>query len=317
MIIILVNSMALDFERLKAFRSVALEKSFSRGARRIFRTQPAVSQSVARLERQVGQRLFERLGRKVELTRAGEVLFEHVQQAFRTLEAAQAELDALSGLKQGLLRVGASDTTTCYVLPPVLRRFCERYPGVEIIISNRPSPAILQQVLAREIELGIVTLPVRHAGIVVHRAVTREDVVICSPRHPLARRLRLKMRDLAAHPLLLLDRGANTRTFIDGRFHAAGIVPKVAMELASIDAIKQLVQLDLGISIVPRVAVESETSRGELIALRLFRADERRTLGFIHSRNAPLSRAGQEFLRMALLELRPKIMRPPKKEKAG
>jgi DNA-binding transcriptional LysR family regulator len=105
--------MALDFERLKAFRSVAMEKSFSRGARRIFRTQPAVSQSVARLERQVGQRLFERLGRRVELTRAGEVLFEHVEQAFHTLEAAQAQLDALGGLKRGLLRVGASDTTTC------------------------------------------------------------------------------------------------------------------------------------------------------------------------------------------------------------
>ena len=301
--------MALDFERLKAFRAVALEKSFSRGARRIFRTQPAVSQTIAHLEKQVGQRLFERLGRTVELTAAGQVLFEHVQQAFRTLEGAQAQLDALGGLKQGLLRIGASDTTTCYVLPPVLRQFRAQYPGVEIVISNRPSPAILHQVLAHEIELGMVTLPVRHAGIVVREAVTREDVVICSPRHPLAGRRRLKMNDLAAHPLLLLDRGSNTRTFIDGRFHAAGIVPKIAMELASIDAIKQLVQLDLGISIVPRVAVEGEVLRHDLCALQLFRADERRTLGFINSRCVPLSGAGQEFLRMALQELRAKPMR--------
>ena len=296
--------MALDFERLKAFRAVALEKSFSRGARRIFRTQPAVSQSIAQLERQVGQKLFERLGRTVELTPAGQVLFEHVQQAFRILEEAQGKLDALGDLKRGSLRIGASDTTTCYVLPPVLRRFREQYPGVEIIIANRPSPAILQQVLAREVELGIVTLPLRHSGIVVREALGRENVVICSPRHPLACRRQLKMSDLATCPLLLLDRGSNTRTFIDGRFHAAGVVPKIAMELASIDAIKQLVQLDLGISIVPRVAVEREVSRGDLCALRLFSAGERRTLGFIHSKSATLSRAAQEFLRMALRELR-------------
>jgi DNA-binding transcriptional LysR family regulator len=304
-----VDSMPLDLERLKAFRAVALEKSFSRGARRIFRTQPAVSQTIQQLEKQVGQKLFERQGRRIELTPAGQVLFEHVQQAFRALEAAQAQLDAIGGLKQGLLRIGASDTTTCYVLPPILRQFRTQYPGVEIIIANRPSPAILQQVIAREVELGMVTLPVRHAGIVVREAVTREDVVICAPRHPLADRRRLKMSDLAAHPLLLLDRGSNTRTFIDGRFHAAGVVPKIAMELASIDAIKNLVQLDLGISIVPRVAVEGEVARGELCALNLFRAEERRTLGFIHSRSVPLSRAGREFLTMALQELRGEAVR--------
>jgi DNA-binding transcriptional LysR family regulator len=299
-----VDIVALDFERLKAFRAVAVERNFSRGARRIFRTQPAVSQSVAQLERQVGQKLFERLGRTVELTPAGRVLFEHVQQAFRILEEAQGKLDALGGLKQGSLRIGASDTATCYVLPPVLRRFREKYPGVEIIIADHPSPAILQQVLAREVELGMVTLPLRHSGIVVREALEREDVVICSPRHPLAARRRLKMSDLAAYPLLLLDRGSNTRAFIDARFQAAGCVPKIAMELANIETIKQLVQLDLGISIVPRVAVEREVSGGGLCALRLFRADERRTLGFIHSKSATLSPAAQEFLRMALRELR-------------
>ena len=296
--------MALDFERLKAFRAVAQERSFSRGAKRIFRTQPAVSQSVAALERQVGQRLFDRLGRRVQLTPAGETLLTHVQEAFRTLENAQAQLDALGGLKRGMLRIGASDTTTCYLLPQVLRVFRERHPGVEIIISNRPSPGVVQQVVAREVDLGLVTLPVRHPGVAVREAAEREDVLICAPDHRLTLRRRARLEDAVRYPLLLLDRGSSTRSFIDARLQAAGLAPQVAMELASIEVIKRLVQLDLGVSIVPRVAVQEEVAAGKLCALCVFRRDERRKLGFIHSRNAEPTPAAREFLRLALERLR-------------
>lgn len=292
--------MALDFERLKAFRAVALERSFSRGAKRIFRTQPAVSQSVGMLEKQIGQRLFDRMGRRVELTPAGEMLLTHVQQAFGALEEAQAQLDALGGLRRGALRLGASDTTTCYLLPPVLREFRRRYPGIEIVISNRPSPAVLQQVLARDVDLGLVTLPLRHPGIVVREAAEREDVLICAPGHPLSRRRRASLEDAARYPMILLDRGSNTRSFIDARFHAAGVTPQIAMELASIEAIQRLVQLDLGLSIVPLAAVEEEVRKGRLCALRVFRAEERRKLGFIYGKSVALPAAAREFLRLAI-----------------
>jgi len=296
--------MALDLERLNAFRAVAAEKSFSRGARRIFRTQPAVSQTIASLERQVGQRLFERLGRTVELTAAGKALFDRVEQAFRILAEGEAALEGLGELKHGTLRIGASDTTTCYVLPPILQRFRQQYPGVEIFITNRPSPLILQQVLARDVDLGIVTLPIRNAGIVVREALVREDVAICPPSHPLANSRRLRPADLSPFPLLLLDRGSSTRAFVDAQFRAARIEPKVAMELASIEAIKVLVRLGLGVSIIPRVAVQGEVARGELCALPLFPNSDRRRLGFIHAKSVSLSPAAGEFLNIALTALR-------------
>ena len=288
----------MDFERLKAFRAVATEKSFSRAARKLFRTQPAVSQAIRSLEDELGERLFLRLGRTVEMTQAGEVLLEHAQQAFEALEQGRMRLDALRGLKEGKLTIGTSDTTACYILPDALRVFRSRYPGIEIVLSNRPSPATLEHVLAREGDIGIVTLPIHDARVAVEELLVREDVVICSPRHPLSGRKRVRIEELAGHPLLLLDKGSSTRSFIDERLSRAGVVPHVAMELASIEVIKKLVQLDFGISIVPRVAVGLEAERDELRAIRLFSAGEARKLGVIYPRKGYLALAAQEFLKV-------------------
>ena len=105
----------MDFERLSAFRAVATERSFSKAAAKIYKTQPAVSQAIRSLEQEVGERLFLRLGRTIELTQAGEVLLEHAQQAFDTLDQGRARIEGLKGLKEGRLALGTSDTThTCY-----------------------------------------------------------------------------------------------------------------------------------------------------------------------------------------------------------
>ena len=288
----------MDLERLSAFRAVAEERSFSRAAGRVYKTQPAVSQAVALLEKELGTPLFVRLGRTVELTQAGEVLLEHARQAFGTLDHARARIEALAGLRAGRLSIGTSDTTACYILPAALRVFRESYPGIEIVLSNRPSPATLEQVLSHEVDIGIITLPIDEPRVVVKELFVREDVVICSPRHALAARRRLRIGELGRHPMLLLDKGSNTRSFIDERLARAGVRPQIAMELGSIDVIKRLVQLDFGISIVPRVAVEDEVRRGELCAVGVFSAKEARRLGVIHLSRGHLALAAQEFLRM-------------------
>ena len=288
----------MDFERLNAFRAVAEEGSFSRAARKVYKTQPAVSQAIRALEDELGERLFLRLGRGVELTQAGRVLLEHTRQAFSALQRGRARIEALKELKTGLLTIGASDTTACYILPAALREFHARYPGIEIVISNRTSPVTLRHVLARQVDLGIVTLPVSDDGVVVLELIVREDVVICSPRAALAGRKRLRVRELAGHPLLLLDRGASTRSFIDRRLREAGVTPHVAMELGSIEVIKRMVELDFGISIVPRVAVAAEVARGDLREIQIFPAKEARRLGAIHHRKGGLSPAAAEFLKL-------------------
>lgn len=291
--------MNFDSDRLAAFRAVARSGGFSRAAALLHKTQPAISQSVRALEDDVGEKLFLRLGRGVRLTPAGEILLEHVEESFAVLARARARLEARRDLVEGELVIGTSDTNACYVLPPVLAAFRDRYPGVELRLSNRPSPATEAQVLAHEVDVGFVTLPAESAGLETERMVTREDVAIFAPDNPLATRKRIRMGDLLAQPLLLLDRGSRTRAFIDDRIARVGGPAHVAMELASIEVVKRLVALGFGVSVVPRIAVEAELERGTLCAASVLPRSEARSLGVVTKKNAELSPAGQAFLEIA------------------
>ena len=291
--------MDLDSERLRAFHAVAREGGFSRAAARLHKTQPAVSQAVRALEEDVGEPLFLRLGRRVALTRAGEILLEHVEQSFAALDGARLRLAALSGLEAGELVIGTSDTNACYVLPPVLAAFRAAHPGIELRLANRPSPETERQVLEREVDVGFVTLPVEHPRLEAEPLLDREDVAIFAPGHRLAGRKRVRFEDLAREPLLLLDRGSRTRSWIDERLAACREAPRVAMELASIEVVKRLVTLGFGVSIVPRIAVEAEVAAGVLAVATLSPRGSARSLGVVYPRGAPLSRAADAFVALA------------------
>jgi DNA-binding transcriptional LysR family regulator len=253
---------------------------------------------VRALEEEVGERLFLRLGRETLLTQAGKLFLEHVEESFDALDRGMARIGGLGELREGHLTVCTSDTTACYVLPNVLQEFSRRYPGVEVRISNRPSPVAVGQVAARQADIGVVTLPVTHPSLTVEPLVLREDVAICPPKHPLAGRKRIALPRLLEHPLLLLDRGSNTRAFIDKQIAESGISPHIAMELGSIEVINRLVQLGFGVSIVPRVAVDGPVSRGILHTLRVFDKRDCRVLGIIHPASGIANPAGRVFVDM-------------------
>jgi DNA-binding transcriptional LysR family regulator len=297
--------MNLDSDRLAAFRAVARTGGFYRAAALLHKNQPPISQAVRALEEDVGERLFVRLGRGSRLTQAGEILLEHVEESFAALARARARLESRRELTAGELRIGTSDTNACYVLPPVLAAFRERFPGVDVRLSNRPSPATEAQVLAHEVDLGFVTLPTASAGLSAEEMVIREDVAIFAPGHPLSRRKRIRFEELLAHPLLLLDPGARTRAFIDARLAAFPGRARIAMELASIEVVKRLVALEFGVSVVPRIAVETEIAAGTLCAAAVFPRAEARRLGVIYATSAPLSLAASKFVELAREVLEP------------
>jgi DNA-binding transcriptional LysR family regulator len=292
--------MDLDSDRLRAFRAVARCGGFSRAAGVLHRSQPAVSQAVKALEEDVGEALFQRLGRRVQLTRAGEILLEQAEQAFAALDVARERLEALRDLEQGELVIGTSDTNACYLLPPVLAAFRERHPGIEVRISNRPSPATEIQVLEREVDLGVVTLPAGDPRLAQEPLLVREEVAIFAPSHGLAGRSRVRLETLLAEPLLLLDRGSRTRSWIDEALAAGAAAPRVGMELASIEVVKRLVGLGFGVSVVPRIAVEEELAAGRLAAASLPRALARtRRVGIVVPRTGEPSRAASAFIALA------------------
>lgn len=272
----------MDLEKLAFFRMVAKELSFSKAAEKVFRTQPAVSQAIKTLEDDLGQTLFLRLGRSIRLTAAGQILLEHVEEAFETLDLAQTRMEGLKELHEGELTISASDTTSCYILPDVLLLYRKAYPNIEVKILNRPSPAAGLQVVARESDLGIVTLPVDHPKLTSEELIIREDVAICSPNHPLSKKKKAAFKSLLAYPLILLDRGSNTRSFIDEKITESGITPDISMKMGSIEVIKKMVALDFGISIVPLVSIQQELADGQLKAVKVFSKSQSRRLGLIY-----------------------------------
>lgn len=274
--------MIISSEQLNAFYTVALEKNFSRAAEKLFRTQPAISQAIHSLEDQLGQPLFLRQGRTSTLTQAGQILLEHVEEVFETLERGRFRLEALKELEGGRLTISTSDTTACYLLPKVLTIFRDRYPKIEICIRCKPSPLAAEQVLSHEADIGIITLSIEHPKLAFEKLILREDVAICSTNNSLAARTKISFAELVKHPLLLLDRGSNTRTYIDQRLDETGLKPRIAMELGSIEVIKRLVQLDFGVSIVPRISLGEELEKGSIVVMTIFKRNECCTLGVVY-----------------------------------
>jgi len=307
--------MLLDSARLAAFAAVARAGGFSKAANELGKTQSSVSQAVLLLERELGQKLFDRDGHTPRLTDAGRALLPHATRILDEMAHAAAELSALSELGAGELVVGASDTLACYFLPPVFAAFRERYPEIELRIDNRPSPVIAERVSEREVDLGIVSLPLP-AGLELSGRKLEErvdtvvlapqkDVAVCSPRHPLAKRRAVSVRDLARYSLLPLARGTSSRALLEAAFAAEKLPLRVAMTTTSVEVLKRLAELDFGVAIVPRIAVERELESGALRALELHGFGRERSVGALTPRAFPPTRAASAFLALARAHSRP------------
>jgi DNA-binding transcriptional LysR family regulator len=303
----------LHADRLRAFLAVVQEGGFSRAARKLGQTQSSVSQAVRALEDEVGEVLLDRAGRTVQLTEAGKLVAFHAERVFEELGRLNAALSARRALTAGRLLLGTSDTLATYVLPRVFARFRARYPSVELSLDNRPSPAIAARVAARELDLGVVSLPLPHelriAGkrasdaLRIEVLAAQRDVVIVPPDHALATRKRLTLGELASETWVLLDSSTSTRALLDGRFRELGLEPRVSMEMSSVEVLKRLVELGFGVSVVPEVATRSEVQNRSLCAVELAGLGNQRKLGLVSPLSGLLSHAARAFRDVLVEEL--------------
>ncbi len=309
-------SMVLDSARLAAFVAVARLGGFSKAAKQLEKTQSSVSQAVLLLERELGQKLFARDGHTPRLTDAGRALLAHATRILDEMALAHAELSALGELSSGELVLGTSDTLACYFLPPVFAAFRARYPKVELRIDNRPSPVVAERVSEGQVDLGVVSLPLPVGLTVSGRAVSerlesvvlapQEDVAVCAPSHPLAARRAVSVRELAPHPLLLLDRTTSSRALVDLAFAAQQLEPTVAMEMSSVEVLKRLAELAFGVAIVPRFSVQREQQGGTLTLLRLEHFGAARSVGALTPKAFAPTHAARAFLELALAHSKPR-----------
>jgi len=291
-----VGKSKIGLDRLQAFARVVELGSFSAAAARLDLSQPAVSLQVRELEKQVGVRLIERVGRRATPTVAGEELLDHARRIGATVDAA---LDAMRRHARGTvgrIRLGTGDTACIYFLPPVLRALRNRFPSLDIVVSTGNTPDILASVENNMLDIGLVTLPAPGRMFDVQPLLDDEFVAIAS-QGAVALAERVTASDLARLPVVLYESSANTRQIIDQWTARAGITLKPVMELGSVEAIKELVGAGLGCSVVPLMALPSAAGRRRM-NVRSLQPRLYRKLAIVMRRDKPLHRGLREIVSM-------------------
>jgi DNA-binding transcriptional LysR family regulator len=285
--------------QFEVFLAVAKAGSFRAAAEAMHLSQPALSQHVAEMERELGTRLFDRLGRKVALTEAGRVLEEHAHRLFASLASAREAVADLGGLKRGSLVLGASTTPGIYVLPGMIAAFQGKYPGVALSLRIGNSALIEEQIRGNELDLGVVGgHPLRLGEECVAAGLLDELVLIVPPAHPWARRREIQPSLLEGERLLVREEGSATRQVTERALQRAGGHIKASMELGHTEAIKQAVIAGLGIAFVSIHAIRGEVAVGRLRAVRLKGLRIQRHFHIIHNEARTLSTSARAFIEL-------------------
>jgi DNA-binding transcriptional LysR family regulator len=283
----------LNLDHLRAFTLVAELGSFSAAAARLGVTQPAISQQLRELERRLGVRLIERVGRRATATAAGSELLAHAQDIASAVAAATEAVARHASGAIGWVRLGTGATACIYLLPPILGELRRRLPGLEIVVSTGNTTEILRSLEVNLLDLALVTC--RRPGGMFEVTPLFEDELLAidaaaESRLPGA----VTPASLARLPLVLYERGGHTRRLIDDWFLAAGIDPRPVMELGSVEAIKNLVGAGLGSAILPAMALGADQAP---IVWRPLAPPLQRQLGLVLRRDKPLSRGLREMIR--------------------
>ena len=258
----------MEIGQLEAFLEVVRHHNFSRAARELGVTQPSLSARIITLERELGEPLFHRLGRGVRLTDAGRAFLPYIQRSLDTLRTAREALDATRSASLGKLYIGAARAVSAYVLPAILERFRESYPGIDLAIKTGRSSEVLGMLLSEEIQVG-VTRALFHPEVVTRHLYDEQVVLVTHPEHHFATTGIASIYEVASEPLILYDKESTYFLLIDRVCREAGIVPKVEMDLDSIEATKRMIERGLGISFLPYNSLHRELDMGTLAHVRL------------------------------------------------
>jgi DNA-binding transcriptional LysR family regulator len=290
----------VEIRQLRAFVAIAESGTFTAGAQRVHVTQAAISMQIRQLENEIGARVFVRAPRHVILTEAGEHLLRRARQMLREHDAAIDEIAELAGAERGRIRIGsASAMVLTDELPSILKELRKQHPRAEISVMSGTSETLVDQILAGELDIAFVSLPVDARGIQTERLSEDQLVAIASPRHKLAKQKTISAYTLAGERLILGERGGNTRRLIDQFFAQAGVSLRVAMELSRQAAIRRMVEEDMGVGIVPLQSVKEDVDKGKLVSWWIEGAEINWELGLAQLSGGYESPIMQKFVALA------------------
>jgi len=283
----------MDFDQLATFVYVAKLKSFSRAGQKVFRSQSAVSAQIRQLEQAYRAKLLDRSAKSVELTPAGEVLFEFAERLLRLRDESIQVVADRGNTVQGPVSFGANEATCLYVVPDIFAEFQRRFPLVHISIYRNFSHKILQRIEEGSLDVGIVTLPTKSPNLRVHNIHKDRLRFMISAKNPLANKVTLE--ELAGQPQIF-PRIGYTRQVLDKLFRPYRSRMRVTMELPSIGMIKRFVAADAGVSIISESYARDQVKAGEVKLLNVEGVDLWRELGLVYRRDRSLPRAAQALI---------------------
>jgi DNA-binding transcriptional LysR family regulator len=287
----------VDLAALKIFLAVAQERSFSRAAAKVHRTQPAVSQAVRRLEADLGEQLFDRSSKTGTLTEAGRMLQNYGQRLVRLAEETESAVRDLRDLRRGRVLIGANEAAV-HTLLPLLARFRQRYPDISADVRRVPARQIAVEVQQGSLDFGALTFRPPEEGLLEVPIGTDELMLLVPPDHPLAKRRQVSMDDVAAESVVAHNDPSPARERVLRLFEQRHLPLRMVISLPSLDGIKRAVEMKLGVALLPRRCAITEIASGHLVGVPVAGISRRRQVTLV-CRRAHRSHAADAFLEVA------------------
>lgn len=287
----------MQLQDLQTFVAVADERSFSGAARRLHRTQPAISQAIRRIEDELGDRLFDRSSRNGALTEAGSLLLEHARRLLRMAVEAEAAVRELQQVRRGRVVLGANEAAVHSVLPFV-REYAASHPRITIEVRRVPSRRIAAELLDRSMDFGVMTFQPADRGLQSILLGSDELVMLAHPGHPLARRKRVSMSEVGRQVVIAHNDPSPTRERVLRLYERRHEPINIQVSLPSLDGIKRAVEMGVGVAVLPRRCALTEIERGDLVAVKVPELKGRRSVRFVFRKAGELSHAAAAFLEL-------------------
>jgi DNA-binding transcriptional LysR family regulator len=286
----------MELSQLETFLAVAEERSFSRAAVRLHRTQPAVSQVIRKLEASVGETLFDRAARDGSLTAAGVLLRDYAQRLLALRREASSALDELKSLERGRLQLAANEYTCMYLLPAI-DQFRREFPHIGVTVNRMLASRISEELNLRTFEIGVTSFRLDPAQFRTIAVYNDSLAFVVSPSHSLAKVERVSITDLGSENFIAHNVMSPLRRKVIEAFQRYRTPLNMGIDLPTIEAIKRFVAMGNGVALVPHLTVARELEVGDLVRVKVDELEMKRVLRLVHRRKATLSYAARAFLR--------------------
>jgi len=280
---------------LAAFLAVATDRSFSGAARRLHRTQPAISQAVRRIEDELGERLFDRSSRDGTLTEAGRLLQDYAQRLLSLAGEAQTAVQELQQMRRGRVIMAANEAAV-HTLLPHIERYATTHPQVAIEVRRLPSRRIAAAILDRSIDFGVLTFSPQDRGVQTIPLGSDDIVLLTSPKHPMAARRRVSLEEVGREVIIAHNDPSPTRERVLRTYERKRTAINIKIALPSLDGIKRAVEMGIGVALLPRRCALTEIARGHLAAVKVPELGATRQVRLAFRRTGERSRAADAFL---------------------